>query len=834
MGLSDNVTERVIEDHYGFLWITTHNGLNRFDGNNFKVYRTNPNDSTSISNNNQYGILEDSKHRLWIGTTGGLVLYDRKYDKFKRFDIFKKQVNKNKVNIVWTIKEDSKGTVWFCSVNGICSLNEKDNTFSWELTNKFKLFNLVTLDFAFDKSDNIWIATENRGVVFIDSKHKAYKEYIHSTNPHSISSNNVKCIIADKYGRIWAGTTDSGITVINPINKEIKRMGTNYGLLTPFITSLYESKTGIIWASCINGGLMYFNSVEDKFIHFKIKSSDKNEVGLNSISSVFEDSNGIFWITGRLSGLLCLNPHKNRFIPYHCAPDGTGLNNPVVTSFYEAKDGKIWIGTDGGGVNIFDPAAKKFTYINESKGLSVNAVLDIESVEKNTVWVATWGGGLNQIDMSTYKVTRIFNNEAKPELLIAPNIKCIFNDDTLVWFGTHGYGIEVYDKKRRKIIKDENNKVFPFKMITPKWCTSIFKDSKKRYWFGSSYGLYMFDGKNFQTYLYNGTSSCINGTNIYQVIEDPLQRIWVVSDGGLNLYNEKNKNFVNINEKIKTLPEKLYSIVYDYNGNLWMGSNVGLVKYDPQNFFAKIYTEGEGIQGEVFFENAGMLTSKGELFFGGLNGFNRSNPHATRVVKNVPKIYITDINYYNPNARNDSELFFNKSIFDNDTVDLNYEQSIFSIEYTGVYLLSSKDVIYKYKLEGFNTSWITSSERKATYTNLDPGTYQFYVNALTRDGAWAVEADSITIIIHPPWWKTLTFKIFIVLFIILLVASIFIYKIKQMRAQNQLLELKVQERTRELDEKNKEVLLQADKIKDQLDILEMQNKELIDLNQSRP
>lgn len=833
VGLSDNMTEHVIEDSYGFLWITTHNGLNRFDGNTFKVYRHDNTDSTSLPHNNLYGIFEDSRGRLWIGTSAGLALYNRKKDNFKRFNIFKHQRLENDVNLVWTIKEDNNGTVWFCTVNGICSFNEKEQAFSWELSLQHKLDSAVVLDFLFDHDDNIWFGTEKKGVLRIDAKTRALKQYGFNEGKNSISSNNIKCLIEDKYHRIWVGTTDSGICVIDIKKDEIKRFGKKEGLITPFITYLYESKNGILWASCINGGLMYFNPVENKFVHFNIKSSDKNEVGLKSITSVYEDSNGIFWITGRLSGLLCLNPHKNRFISYKCIPDGSGLNNPVVTSFYEGKDGRIWIGTDGGGVNLFDPVLKKFIYIDHTNGLSTNAVLDLKCVVEGKLWVATWGGGLNEIDMKTLKTRRIFNNEQVTDQYIAPNIKCIYDDDTLVWFGTHGYGLHILDKKRGRIIKDENNKVFNFSLVGPKWCENIMKDSKKRYWFSSSYGLYMLSAGSSRIFLYDGKPGCLNGLSIFHCIEDAHQNIWVVSDAGLNKFDEHTGRFVNINKKTNNLPERLVSLVSDYSGNLWMGSNVGLVKYDTRSNLVKIYTESEGVQGEIFFENSVMRTSKGELFFGGLNGFNRNNPQATRIVQKYPRVYITNINHYNPNARSDDELFVNKTIFDSDTVYIDQSQSIFTIEYSGVYLLSPRDLIYKYKLEGFNTSWISSTERKATYTNLDPGTYTFYVNSLTRDGAWAVEADSITIVVLPPWWNTIYFKSCVVVSVILLLFGLYRYRVNKMKKTNQLLEVKVQERTRELDIKNKEIVEQGEKIKDQMEILEMQNKELIDLNYTK-
>ncbi|MFM7021526.1 MAG: two-component regulator propeller domain-containing protein [Flavobacteriales bacterium] len=833
-GLISDYIESVYRDSYGFLWVANVEGLNRLDGSNFKKYRHSDQDSTSLSNNIVYSILQDSEKRLWFGTNSGLNLYDRERDCFVHITLAKP----GETVCINVVKEDSKKHLWLGTSYGLCDFDPATRKYVWyhhDSKNSSSISDNNILGLSIDSHSNLWIGTFNGGVNKMTIGTRKFTHYFHEEdNAQTICSNKIRTILADHNDNIWIGSFESGVTLMNNKGAVIRHYSDFSDKEHPSATrdaviSIYEDKNNNVWVGSDNELVYYLDSKRKVFVPFKNSPYKKFDLHCLSVSSMFEDNDGNLWFGTHGYGLFYTSRSKNVFRFYH-KKDNTsdGLNHDFTSAFYEDKKGNVWVGTDGGGLTLFEPSTGNFTSFTTDNGLSSNAILEIKEDKNGKLWLATWSGGLICFDPATRKSISYTNDPKNINSIIFNNIKSIIIEDSIIWIGTHGEGVCVMDLKTKQFIHHKNNKTYPFDMKTPSWINHMFKDSKGRIWISSFDGLFVYDRKKMHKFVHQEDPGSISSNDVNMVTEDLKGNIWVVTEsGGLEMFDEKTQSFQHFGEKYK-MPQTLKAIVFDNNGVLWLSSNEGLIAFNPQSKKIDRYDVSDGLQGNFFFLKSVLKGRNGDLYFGGTNGFNVFNPDKVGLNAAISPLYLTDLYIFDeiqkPGGK-DSPL--EREINFTETLTLSHDQSFFSIGFTSLNLSSSDKTEFAYKLEGLHDEWIAiHGDRKISFTDLDPGTYVLKIKRGLPDSDDDHADKELRIVILPPWWKTTLFKLFLVVLVIGGVTLFFYARLNAIRKRNKQLRIEVANRTRELTDTNVILLERNEEIKIQNKKLEAYNEEI--------
>lgn len=768
-GLSQSTVNDILQDSRGFLWFATEDGLNRYDGYEFKVYRNNPNDSFSISGNQITTILEDKNNSIWVGTRGGgLNHFDREKEQFTRFthDIDNKKSISN--NYVTDLYEDEFGVILVATQSGLNILNPNTNTFS-----------------VFTEMD----------------KNSA------------LQNARITTITNDSKNFIWIGTVENGLFRFNRETGEIRNyMVQNSSISDNWIVTLYEDKLGALWVGTQSGGLNKFDAANDQFTNYSSVKKNISSISNNWVLSMYEDSRGTFWI-GTLNGLNILNRETGEFISFIDLNLPTNLSNNSVTSLYEDRSGVFWVGTRNGALNKFTRSSSVSFTIHQNTPSIKNTISDdniwaiSEDNDKN-IWVGTQGGGLNKLDKRTNQFTTYKHDLENPESLSNDFINVLFYDSKEnLWIGTID-GLNKYEKESGKFIRYKNDKS-DINSLSGNIITAIFEDSGGIIWIGTlNNGLNTLDPDTDEIYRFEHDArdpNSINHNSIWSIFEDNNGFVWIGTHGfGINRYdkasgvfrtfkhqsdneNSITNNYINVitqdskgylwfgtinglnkfdpsTEQFtryttnEGLPNNvIYGILEDYRGHIWLSTNNGIADFNPETGNARVYDRGDGLPSNEYRFGAFHKSNDGTLYFGGINGMVVFKPDSIRNNPYVPPVVITDFQIFNqevPISGVNSPL--KKSITETEEIELTWKEEVFSFEFAGLHFAAPEENQYKYIMEGFDQNWQNVGNRRfVSYTNLTAGnTYTFRVKASNKDGLWNEEGTSVKLTIKPPPWKT--------------------------------------------------------------------------------
>jgi ligand-binding sensor domain-containing protein/signal transduction histidine kinase len=820
-GLINNRISTVNQDKLGFIWVGTFSGLHRYDGLGFTVYTTSI-DSTTINDNYIGSIYEDSRNQLWIGTGSGVALYNRKTDDFTRFKLKSDNpVLGGENNLVNTILEDEKGTLWVSSnASGLFFFDQQQQQFL-----PYNVDGVITINgMEAGEGEVLWLATLNSGLIKLNTRTKQTTYYQHDpTNPRSISSNYLKTVVLDPEGNLWVGARSEGL---NKMVVEEDKVGFVRYLHDPVnplslynnsIYKLYIDQKGKLWSCNENGGLHLYNKEKDIFYRYLHDPKDIKSLAHNSIWNIFQDNQNRYWVGTAQSGINLADPYASKFTHFFKNPlDPQSLNNDIIRDFLEAKNGNIWIATDGGGLNYFDRSIGTFKIFKNDpqnpKSLSTDAVISLNEDREGKLWVGTWGGGLNILlddkkgDFINFK--KWIKNESYP-------IQHVFEvhfDANYLWIAAFDEGLYRYDLKTKELRLFSKNDT-GLNGISSNQILRLFEDSKKNLWIGTQSGLNKIrteDKVKGKFKAYHPTESDPNSlpsNSIRQIFEDRNQNIWIATDRGLSRYMEAEDHFFTYLQKDGLPVNEINSIVEDDRGFLWIGTIKGISKFDPVQQVFTNFDRYDGLQGNEFSRYSVLKTRKGELLFGGMNGFNlfhpdhlAFNPYASQVHLTELKLFNQPVNYKAP----DSPL--QKHISATDTLTLSHRENVLTFDFVALNYTHPEQNQYAYILEGFEKEWnYVGAQRNATYTNLNPGTYVFRVKAANSDGVWNEQDTSLIVIITPPFWKTNWFIILATLLVIGLLFLAYKLRIRAIKQQNKQLEKTVADRTFLLNHANSEL-----------------------------
>ncbi|MBN2420163.1 MAG: response regulator [Deltaproteobacteria bacterium] len=808
-GLSQSTVTSILQDRHGFMWFGTFDGLNRYDGYEFTIYRHDPNDPGSIISNQVRAIFEDNEGNLWIATFEGLSRYDRDKDKFINYDT-KNGYSLGKMDI-WSIFRDSKKNLWICTNDQSLFLYnpEKDSStvFKSDLNKEGAIKSNVIRQVYEDSKGHIWVATYEGGLYLFNYENHTFMGFLHQEgNPDTLSGNSIYSIMEDSKGYLWFACYGNGLSYIHVSEIDNGRFTSlrhdpedTSSLSNNNILALCEDKSGGIWIGTENGGLDFLQTDRKSFTHYKNNQSNPFSINSNSIYSIYRDNIGDIWIGTFSGGINLLNYSKQGFIHYENRPNS--ISNNSVWEFSEDKEGNIWIATDGGGLNKYNPKTEEFEYYNSTNSnLKADAVLTVYVDSGDKIWIGTWSAGLNLFNRQIKSFT-CFEMENST---LGNNVFDIVEDENNhLWLATQA-GLVRFNKGDRSFTSyDMNNSSLLDNYI------EVIKLSRKGDLFlGASKGFTIFDpvSETFTNFTHDeNNSNSLSHNFVTDIFEESDTTVWIATRNGLNKL-DRTTNKIKRYFKENGLPnDSISGIEKDEKGFLWISTNGGLSRYNPGTGEFKNYTKVDGLQSNNFIKKSRYKSKNGNLYFGGDNGFNEFNPLDIVENINIPPVIITDFQIFNKSVKpdiNGSPL--KKQISQTRELVLTHNDSVISFGFVTLNYVSSNKNQYAYMLEGFDREWnYIGNRRTATYTNLSPGSYMFRVKGSNNNNVWNETGASIKIIITPPFWQTMWFKAAGVLFLILLILGIYCLRTRSICKRNRQLEVLVQERTRELaDERN--------------------------------
>ncbi|NQZ11159.1 MAG: response regulator, partial [Algicola sp.] len=795
-GLSQSVGLSIVQDNQGYMWFGTTDGLNRYDGYQFKQFRYNPNDASSVTNNWISVIYEDSVGQLWIGTEGGGInRYDRKTQRFSHLINNSNDPTSLSHNVVTAIGEDAQGGLWIGTLDGgVNRYDAKKDAFERfyhdSVDNTSLSHNSVRVIYN-DSKGNLWIGTDGGGLNRYDAKNNQFVSYQHdAANPNSISHNSVYAIHEDSQGRLWIGTFGGGLNRFDSYNQTFKRFKHQTSeAYTPGhenIRTINEDLQGVLWIGT-DDGLSLFDKGRKNFVTLRNQLSDPFSLGNNSIRSIYVDGQGLVWLGTFGGGINLVDFRQSQFGHVkHDASDDTSLgDNFVFTMHLDAKNA-LWVGTFGGGIHRqVSPGADFEHFLHQPDNpdsLSNDYVWSINEDRDGTFWVGTMGGP-NQMDTDSGKFKPFEHQLPAHSSLSGENISAILKDASgVLWLGTRGQGIIRFDQGKGEYIRYKHQVTDPFSLSNNVIMT-IFEDSKGVIWIGTHNGMNRYDekGKRFERFVHDPKDPVsLSQGFVATIFEDDRGIIWVGSSGGLNKFD--GSEFVQYRESDGLANSVIYCVIQDNTGLLWMSTNLGLSNFEPDTGKFNNYDVDAGLQSNEFNLSACTKSDEGELFFGGINGFNRFFPENLNKDKKPPVVVFTDFLVFNKkvavqsNQSKDSTDFVLSQAIDQVTdITLTHRQNLVSFEFAALDYHSPMKNGYQYMLEGYDEEWIgvDAKIRRATYTNLPSGDFTLRVKASNADGYWNEQGASISIEVRPaPWFTWWAFVLYIGLIVLIIYAIV--------------------------------------------------------------
>ncbi|MEO6548072.1 MAG: two-component regulator propeller domain-containing protein [Ferruginibacter sp.] len=762
-GLSSNTINKIIKDKLGLMWFATDDGLNKFDGTKFTIYRNKPSDTNSLRSNEITSLHEDQAGSLWIGTSGGsLSRYNRVLDNFTNY----KAENKPSAirnNVVLSLCSDSQGKIWVGNFSGISILEPATGVIQDFNVNGNEVFGKTTLTLFRDSKNKMWIGTNEGLFVYDFATAKIRQITIDPNDINSLNGNIVKSIAEDQQGTIWLGTKN-GLNSLKPNFKNFSNysysLARHNSIGNVEVNAISLDNDGDLWIGTSNG-LSILNSVSGAINQLSYNKRNTQGLTSRSVRAVYAAEEGIFWIGTFRGGINKYDQNLSLFNLVQSNPfDEKALPAPIVTSFAEAGNNQIYVGTEFGGLALFDQATHTFKRLTIRSRRNNNEliVLSLHQTANQKLLIGTFGEGLFIMDTKSGSYRQLLAGNTGRNINSDEIFSIMEDKSGNFWLGTNGKGITVLNSKlevtRRYLPKPEFST--DFQLPINGYIRDILQDRQGNFWIAThGGGIAMLNAGLSQFRIYNNANSKLPTDKIQSLLEDRRGNIWVGSfGGGLGLFNPASQQFVTYTEQEGLLNNTVYKIVEDVNGKLWMATNQGLNCFDPQKNQFNSFNYHNGIQRNTFVHGAGLSASNGMLYFGGLDGFNYFNPDYLKRNIHVPKILFTDLKISNQSVAPSANGQIKENISITKEINLDYKQN-FALSFVGLNYTAPEQNEYAYKLEGFENEWnFVGNVNSASYTNLDPGEYTFRVRARNNDGVWNNEGRAIKIKVHPPFWRT--------------------------------------------------------------------------------
>ena len=767
-GLSQNAVSAIAQDRRGFMWFGTKDGLNRYDGYQFVVFRHDPFDSTSVSDGEITAILEDSRGRLWVGTrAGGVNRLDRARERFER-------VRAGPSRDITAIAEDSSGAIWVGSGGeGLFRLTVTDNgevavdRFVHSPAAPASLSNDRVHAVLVDRRGVLWVGT-NAGLDRRDSSSAGGVAFTHFTArsqaPLTLIDTAVTALHEDSHHRLWIGSLpgvsmiDSARTTIRHYYHRYRTYRYGWGLAV----SLAEDRSGDLWVST-RSELMRLDPSTGAFTYLRHDPQNPESSSSDLPTHVYRDRSDVIWVGTNGYGIDTHDPKANRFQtfrrPQNWQSRQAGFS---VYTLFEDLSGTLWI--DAGLLYRWNRATGAFrsfeTTSNRPADFGNTGVWSIVEGPAGFLWAGTYQG-LYHYEIASGQYRHYRHDPADSTGLPEQVVYDVFRSpDGVIWAVTENHLVRLADAERGRFDRWRlKERVTAGQWIFP----STIQDTRGFLWLGSDQGLARFDPKTgaIRRYRHDPRApGSLSHDAVRSILADPRQPnryLWVgTAGGGLNRLNVDSGTFVHFTERDGLPNDVVYGVLADSSGRLWLSTNKGLSRFDPATRQFRNYDANDGLQSNEFNSGAAFRNRSGELFFGGIYGFNYFRPEEIRDNPTIPEVAITGFRRGNRyETVRDSGTVLRTTISETDTLRLSYRDAVLTFEFAALEYSAPAKNRYAYRMIGFNDEWFESgSVRAATFTNLPPGHYTFQVRASNNDGIWNERGTSLTLDILPPWWRT--------------------------------------------------------------------------------
>jgi signal transduction histidine kinase/ligand-binding sensor domain-containing protein/DNA-binding response OmpR family regulator len=840
-GLLENNVNCIFQDKKGFIWIGTNGGLNRYDGNEFRVYQNDEKDKHSLRNDMVTSMAEDKSGNIWIATSGGgLNVFDPDkgtFDAYVSESGNEKSVSGNYIN---RITFDKDGQLWLATTLGLDVFDVTKR----QVVRRYKSDpndvnslgdNQINTVFC-DRDNNIWVGTGS-GLSVFNRKSGRFRRFATGKTSGSLSGGDVRCIYQDSKNRIWLGTYGSGLNLYQPKDSTFRHFRHHPdepgSVSHDHIASINEIEDDI-WVGTENGGLSVLDTETWTFSTQIHDETDPSSIAGNSVDYIYKDMQGNLWL-GVYNGGINIYNSNTSFGHFRHNSSPVSLSNNVVLSFYEDPDRNMWIGTDGGGLNFFDRKTQKFTaYRRQKSGNSISGdfVLAIATDDDQKLWIGTWGDGVNVLDRKTGKFTVFRHSDANPASLGTDNVYAIaITRDKRVWMSTYGQGLDAFDPATgvfKHYVNDPQNAG----SLSDNTVNCLLTDRAGNLWLGTGAGQlnrYDLATDKFITYALYGGKPVYN-SSINSLIEDRQGMLWLCTLRGIVRFDPKTGRSRKYTTEDGLVNNVTQAVVEDDRGMLWISTMDGLSMLDPKTEKFQNYSVEYGLQAKEFKQKSGFKDRAGKLYFGGVNGFNVFDPRQVQPDSRRYPIVLTSFRVFNRDIRDlkngDQKPFLRKEISDVHAVTLSHDQSFISIDYAALDYTSARKN-YAYFLEGFDKEWnFVGDENTAVYTNLPPGSYVFKVKAQNVSGEWIAAAADLTIVITPPFWQTWWFVMLVSVVLGYAIYRFYRYRVNAIIRQKAELEKLVEERTATVQKQAEELAAQSDHLYALNEELQSQSEEL--------
>jgi len=801
-GLSHSIVRTIAQDIQGFMWFGTDDGLNKYDGYSFTVYKHNPEQPESISDNTIYTMYRDLSGDLWVGTGAGL---DRLISQEDFFEHYPLNPDNPISGGVTAIAEDRLGNLWIGTSNqGLNLFNRKAGSFT-----RFPIVgdgesNKQVNALASDQRGGLWIGT-TEGLNYYDPQTRSFTHYRHNPrDSRSLGSDQINALFLDRFGILWIGTEDNGLNRYNPSTQEFTRYIPNTressSINSTNIHTIFEDQSGQLWIGGRNG-ISIYSRESDSFIRYQRVAGDPYSLGNDYVLSIYADTTGVLWVGTYGGGVSKYVPATERFSLSQNQPSvASSLSNDIIYAIYEDSSGVVWIGSLDSGLNRLDPETGNIsTYrhsLSDFSSLGNNDVRAILEDQSGALWIGTYGGGVNRMELRTGRFTRYIHNNNNPNSLSDSRVTSLVEDQNgNLWIGTYNGGLDRLNRETGEFAHFRYSTQDP-ESIGSDTIYTIYEDREGMLWVGTNEGISVLNpGTGKFTHYTNDPSdpTSLSHNRVSAFYEALDGTMWVGTlIGGLNRFDRSSKKFQRYTQENGLPNNSICGILADSSGYLWMSTNWGLSRFDPSTETFRNYDRRDGLQNNEFSPGAYFQNNQGWMYFGGVQGFNTFDPSRVQDNPVAPPVAITAFKKFNQIEKID--------LSGSEPVKLSYQDNFISFEFAALDYAAPEKNQYAYKLEGFNKDWVEAGTRRyASYTNLRGGTYVFHVIGSNPDGVWNNTGASITLIITPPIWERWWF---IASSIVLLVGSgvgAYWLRITSIQGRNRELERQVGERTQEIE-----------------------------------
>ncbi len=822
-GLSQSNVLSILQDSDGRMWFGTENGLNSYDGYEFRHYRHERGNPSTLGSDFVFDIREDRDGNLWVATNGGglarLEAGSRNVTSFRHDPADRTSISSN---IVRRILIDTDGTIWLGTRgDGLDHFDpetgeathvrfQTGGSISQSANEIYALFK--------DSKGALWVGS-NDGLMHLDIETGALHHFDHDADdPSALGDPRVRAIFEDSQSRIWVGTYGGGLYLLDRETQSFTAFvhdpSDTSSIASNRVSVIFEDADDRLWVGT-SQGLNLFDSKSRGFVRYSNDGSDVTSLGDNAVSSIYQDRGGVVWIGTQNRGLSKWNPSTWGLGFTDSRQLSTDVERPPnVTSFLEDRSGTLWVGTFGDGLSAVDRNAGTTRHFRHDPaspgGLNDNRVMSLLEDRQGSIWIGTMTGGINRLDPQTGAVEQFRHDAQNAATLSADGIMALFEDSQgYVWVGTFGGGISRFDPTAAAFER------FPASLDSlngpsSNRVTSFAEDPSGMMWIGTDGGglnLYDPESQQFHRFRHDPNDPrALAADTVYAVTVDAAGTIWVGTRGGGldrvvgDVSAPATIEFENLSQADGLANNVVYGVQYDDTGHLWLSTNYGLSQFNPVDRTVKNLHRLDGLQSEEFNFGAHYRSADGELFFGGHNGFNAFRPEDLEDGSVIPPLVLT--NYVDSDGRVRAD-----SSFDADAgIDLSYRDDTVSFEVAALDYSAPERNQYMYKLEGFDRDWNElGNNRRITFTDLDAGDYLLRVKAASSSGVWNESGLSLPIQVSPAPWNTWWAYIGYLAMLAQLVALLWLGHRRRLRREEEYskrLELEVRRRTEELREGN--------------------------------